>query len=1163
MDLLISGPVEVTVDKLVEIATDEFNIVWGFKQDLRNLKNSLQMIKQVLKDAERRQITEEAVKLWHNELEEAAYDADNVLDEIKYVRRAVEIQNQLKPKVCLNFSFYTPLSFRWKMAHKINNINVNLKRIKEDANILNLNRATDYHPSQPQFKETDAITADPVFVGREYDEAKFVKQIAYEVNEVFSVIPIVGMGGIGKTTLARRIFNHPHTENHFDKRIWVCVSKKFDVYTILKRILESLKGTSHGDSRQAVMDKLREKLKGKRSLLVLDDLWNDKHEDWDDLKNALVGVNPNKGNVIIVTTRNEKVASIVKSHDWHRLEKLSEDDCWSIIKAKAFKGGDVPHDFQIIGKALAQQCRGSPLAANMMGAVLKGKKIDEWNSILDTGLSNFEGDENTMLQVLRTSFDRLPSLTLKECFAYCSILPKDAKIKREWLIQLWMAEGFLTDNHGSDMETKGNDIFNILLQSSFMQEPEKDKYGNIICCKMHNLLHDLSCLVSKSKSFIIPDDRTGDDIPKVRYLSIPGEEAPEITKVKTSYVRTLVSNSSVPCKILPDFKHLRTLLLCNAGIKHCPTSIGKLIHLRCLDVADNDITTLPGSVCKLNNLQTLNLINCSLEQLLEKIQDLASLRHLHYCPDKDFPMPPQIRRLSCLQTLQFFNVSDKDGCRIEELGHLKNLRGKIEIRNLQLVNSEAEAKKANLGGNPNIIKLKFCWRNSNDDSTSASVSESDIHDESVLEGLQPHPNLKGITIEGFRGKNFPLWTMKMLKLDKLIKIEFIKCYECKEIPMLGHLRLLKYLRLKGLTNIRSIGLSFYGESDCSSTSNNDGQETRASFQSLISLTIEEMPNLIEWVEAQTSGMQVFPCLEYLIIKNCCKLTRVPHLRGGGASLKELEVSCCFELRELPIDLGSLESLERFELRSCENLQLIPYPSGQKASLRSLVISFCNMLSNLPNEMLKSCTSLQHLEVYGCKNLITSFPKLSGMGCLNSLRELWIGGFSNSVHFNSFQDTLNGIEHIKSLQILHLRGQADWVSLPYQLQNLTSLEELHIDNFGMDALPDWFGNMSSLEELIILECEKIRHLPSKEAMQRLTKLKGIYIRDCPLLEERCRQQSGLIFLSSYSSEAVQVNHGIDLLKVRGQNPSLVVFGAKLAKRTKLKEKYKYADQVANF
>ncbi|KAL2530452.1 putative disease resistance RPP13-like protein 1 [Forsythia ovata] len=1134
MDPVISATIEFTLEKLLAITTEEFNLVWGFKQDLKNLENSLRSIKAFFEVADRRQVTDGDVELWLKNLEDVAYDADNVLDEIKYenLRRKVQIQNQMKPKVCLYFSFYSSLAFRWKMAHKISNINVNLKKINEEVYPRGVERRfAGFAPARPQVRETDAITADPVFVGRQNDESKFVEQITGEINDVFSVLPIVGMGGIGKTTLARRIFNHPHTDKHFDKRIWVCVSENFDVLTILKNILVSLKETSLGNSRQAVMDKLQEKLKDKRCLLVLDDLWNDKRGEWDDLKNALMGVNPNKGYVIIVTTRNESVASIVNPHNCnYKLEKLSEDDCWSIIKAKAFEGGDVRELFQTIGKAIAQQCRGSPLAANMMGAVLRGKEIDDWESIQKIGPSNIEGDENSVVQVLKISFDRLPSSSLKECFAYCSIFPKDEKIRREWLIQLWMAQGFLTDNQGSDMETEGNNFFSILLQSSFLQDPEEDKYGNIECCKMHDLVHDLSCSVSKSKIFTIAKNHTRDDIPQVRHLTILEESAPEITKEKASYVRTLVSESNVPCKNLPDFKHLRTLVLCYARIKDFPTSIGKLIHLRCLDVSDNDdIETFPGSICKLYNLQTFNINDCSLKQLPEKIQDLISLRHLYFCPKEDFPMPPHIRRLSCLQTLQFFNVGDKEGCRIEELGHLKNLRGKIEIRNLQLVNNEEEAKKAYLDEKTNIIELKFCWRNTNEGNTSdesdsesdmrnINVLESNIHDESVLKGLQPHPNLRSIVIEGFRGKNFPLWTMKMLKLDKLIEIELRNCYNCEKIPMLGHLPVLKNLKLEGLTNVTSIELSFYGASDCSSTSRNDGQETRVSFPSLKSLIIQNMRNLTEWAEAQMSGVQVFPCLEILEIQNCCKLTNIisrsnltslvrlrifdcknlayiPQLRGCGASLKWMEISNCDELRELPDGLGSLGSLETLRITGCKNLQSIPYPSGQKglSSLRSLEIYGCTRLSNLPSEMLESCTSLQSLQISDCDELRELPDDLGSLGSLETLR---ITGCKNlqSIPYPSGQ---KGLSSLRSLEIY---GCTRLSNLPSEmLESCTSLQSLQIlDCDELRELPDDLGSLGSLEKLEIRYCENLQLIPYPSGQKGLSSLRSLVIYDCKRL-----------------------------------------------------------------
>ncbi|KAL2530447.1 putative disease resistance protein [Forsythia ovata] len=221
MDPVISATIKFTLEKLLAIAAEEFNLVRGFKLDLEKLTDSLLSIKEVLEYADRLQVTDRAVKRWLKKLEDVAYDADNVLDEIKYenLRRTVQIRNQMKPKVCLYFSFYTPLAFRWKMAHKINNINVKLKRINDEAVSRGFERrVAEYAPSRPQVKETDAITADPVFVGRQNDESKFVEQITGEINDVFSVFPIVGMGGIGKTTLARRFWELP-MENA-DKLSW-------------------------------------------------------------------------------------------------------------------------------------------------------------------------------------------------------------------------------------------------------------------------------------------------------------------------------------------------------------------------------------------------------------------------------------------------------------------------------------------------------------------------------------------------------------------------------------------------------------------------------------------------------------------------------------------------------------------------------------------------------------------------------------------------------------------------------------------------------------------------------------------------------------------------------------------------------------------------------
>ncbi|CAI9762865.1 unnamed protein product [Fraxinus pennsylvanica] len=349
-----------------------------------------------------------------------------------------------------------------------------------------------------------------------------------------------------------------------------------------KLFLDSLRESSHGASRQAGVDKLREKLGGKRYLLVLDDIWNEDRLAWDDFESAMAGINPNKGNVIVVTTRLQSVASIVNTYrDPYTLKVLTNDECWSIVKARTFGDEEVPEQFEIVGKEIACKCGGLPLAAKTIGGTLRGKEVGDWVSVLQNGLSNpdLEANQNSVMQVLKISFDRLSFPSLKKCFAYCSIFAKDSKIERDDLIQLWMAEGFLPDNPENSLESLGNRFFNILLQNSFLQEAVKDKYGNIIHCKMHDLVHDLACSVSNSESFNA-EDRSTDDIPKVRYLAMKslGTETQAITEEKASYVRTLFLQSSLPDKILPWFKHLHILKLCDAYFKdprHIPSTASR------------------------------------------------------------------------------------------------------------------------------------------------------------------------------------------------------------------------------------------------------------------------------------------------------------------------------------------------------------------------------------------------------------------------------------------------------------------------------------------------------------------------------------------------------------------------------------------------------------
>uniref|UniRef100_M1ARU1 Cc-nbs-lrr resistance protein n=1 Tax=Solanum tuberosum TaxID=4113 RepID=M1ARU1_SOLTU len=335
-------------------------------------------------------------------------------------------------------------------------------------------------------------------------------------------------------------------------------------------------------------------------------------------------------------------------------------------------------------------CQGLPLAASVLGGLLCNKEKHEWQAILDGNhLVAGEDDkgENSIKKILKLSYDYLPSPHLKKCFAYFAMFPKDFEFEKDQLIQLWMAEGFLRPCQETPvMEDVGNKFFQLLLQYSLLQDVKIDELNNITHCKMHDLVHDLAEDILKSKLFDQKSVR-GENLSQVRYF---GWNSP----------------------ILEGFK------LSRSGIKELSAKIGKLIYLRYLDLSDTQIEALPNSICKLYNLQTFRVNDySSLRKLPEEMANMISLRHIYcsYHYKFDMQIPLNMGQLTCVQTLEFFKVGSEKGRRIEELGHLKNLRGELTIRGLQSVRTKEEARAAYLQEKPNIYKLTYLWSHDESD----------------------------------------------------------------------------------------------------------------------------------------------------------------------------------------------------------------------------------------------------------------------------------------------------------------------------------------------------------------------------------------------------------------------------------------------------------------
>ncbi|XP_026459965.1 putative disease resistance protein RGA4 [Papaver somniferum] len=684
--ILINGVTQI-LKKLVPVVVQEIGSAWGVKDELDKLQRTLEMILVVIADAERKQVRDEAVRLWLRRLKDVAYDADDVMDEFSYQAMRLLKRDSLRYKVHDFVSSSNPLSFRYKLASQIKGINSKLKEIIRDMDMFQLKTIPSSttvaceESRERQCRQTTSFASMEQIVGRENDKDKLVRMLttvtaststspSNHLEKVPHVASIVGMGGLGKTTLAQLVYNDDSVKKHFDPKIWVCVSEYFNVHRLLSDIMESitLEKFSGFSNFDVLVFKVRQQLTGKRYLLVLDDLWNEDADQWEKLlqSSLIVGA---QGSKILTTTRKRQVADIVKgSISPYFLEKLQADECWSIMEGKAFSpGGALKTPNMIsIGKEIADKCGGLPLAAKFLGSLMHSKnKERNWLSIRENDMWNTP--ECKIIPILKLSYDNL-SPHLQRCFSYCSIFPKDWELSKQTLIQLWMAEGFLQpSNVGTNcsFEDIGDEYFESLMWSSFFDGVEKNELDDVTTFKMHDLVHDLAqVVVGDHECSTVKGPDQLEKLSEVRRLNLIMDKELSATFHKTmsklKKLRTVIvlePNYYLNLCRFSSNNHLRILHLGRpakdcSGMRYTTSKLRRLRYFHISSMHLNSNLLDDYSFSRLYNLQTLVLSGCALVQ--NRIKEMGSLNHLRHL-DISFSdikeLPDSVTSLRNLQRL--------------------------------------------------------------------------------------------------------------------------------------------------------------------------------------------------------------------------------------------------------------------------------------------------------------------------------------------------------------------------------------------------------------------------------------------------------------------------------------------------------------------------------
>ncbi|WJX30553.1 hypothetical protein P8452_19078 [Trifolium repens] len=723
--------------------------------------------------------TNDGIRTWVKQLREVSFRIEDVIDEYLRMRHVVKPTGCVA-SACKIASLIKTLIPRHQIASEIQDIKMSIRRIKERSERYNFQISQTPGSSSSTGEMDNRRWCDPrlsflfieetAIVGFEGPREELLGWLLEGAAER-TVISVVGMRGLGKTTLAKLVFDSQNVATKFDCRACITVSQSYTVRGLLINMMEEFCSETENpllqmlhkiDDNKSLIIQVRQYLQHKKYLIFFDDVWQ---EDFSDQVEFALP-NNNRGSRIIITTRMMQVAEFFKKSflvHVHNVQLLPPNKAWELFCTKVFRfelGGHCPPELEDVSKEIVKKCKQLPLAIVAIGGLLstKSKTMIEWKKV-SQNLSLELGRNahlTSLTKILSLSYDGLPYY-LKPCILYFGIYPEDYSINHKRLTRQWIAEGFVKFDERQSPEQVADEYLSELIHRSLVQVSTVGFEGKVKTCKMNDLSF-CHCVHEDSESIMVGNTQ------RLSITNSPNHLLKSTNNSHFSAIHVFEKVGSLEPlmgKLFSRSRNLKVLDIQGTSLNHIPKNLGNLFHLRYINLSYSHVHTLPKSVGELHNLETLDLRETLVHEIPSEINKLTKLRHLlafHRNYEGQYSllgfttgvlMEKGIKNLISRQNLYYVEVDHGGVDLIQEMKMLRHLR-RLGLRHVRQEHGNALSAA--------IVEMKHL-----ENLNISTIAEDEIID---LNFISSPPQLQRLHLKG-RLQKLPDW---IPKLECLVKV---------------------------------------------------------------------------------------------------------------------------------------------------------------------------------------------------------------------------------------------------------------------------------------------------------------------------------------------------------------------------------------------------------